>query len=130
MSECLDIFISEGKKVIAKYNGFTIETDQAISEGGDSSAPTPMALFIASLGTCTGVVIKSFCDARNIDPEGISLKQEIIRDESNFIKDINFKLSLPSHFPEKYKKALLRATNSCTVKKHILSPPNINVSYN
>ncbi len=129
MSEYLDIIISKGKKVTAKYNGFSIHTDQDVSEGGDSSAPTPMTLFIASLGTCTGVVIKSFCDARKINTDGILLKQEIVRDESKFIKDINFKLSLPAHFPDKYRKALLRATKTCTVKKHLLSPPNINISY-
>lgn len=129
MTENLEIIISEGKKIKAKYNGFTIETDQSIMDGGQNSAPTPMSLFVASLGTCTGVVVKSFCDMRGINPEGITLKQEILRDESSHITNIEFKLSLPENFPEKYKKALLRAANSCTVKKHILNPPEIKISY-
>jgi len=34
---------------------------------------------------------------------------------------------LPPDFPEKYKEAAIKAAEQCTVKKHLLKPPVINV---
>jgi hypothetical protein len=34
---------------------------------------------------------------------------------------------LPPDFPEKYKGAVIKAAESCTVKKHLASPPKIQI---
>jgi len=52
----MKIYFPHGKKVFADYGGFTIETDQAVKAGGDGSAPAPFNLFLASLGTCAGIL--------------------------------------------------------------------------
>jgi ribosomal protein S12 methylthiotransferase accessory factor len=36
-------------------------------------------------------------------------------------------LTLPTEFPEKYKAAIFRTVDLCTVKKHIMSPPEIKI---
>lgn len=130
MTEKVEIVINEGDRIKAKFDNFVIEADQGLVNKEQNLAPSPMILFITSLGTCTGVVIRSFCEARNIDLKGINLLQYIKRDEKEHITAIEFKLQLPNSFPEKYKKALLRAANSCTVKKHLASPPEINITLN
>ncbi len=43
-----------GKRVNATYKGFTIKTDQPTESDGEGSAPTPLDLFLASIGTCSG----------------------------------------------------------------------------
>ena len=55
-----------GKKVNAEFNGFTIATDQAIYAGGEGAAPEPFSLFLASIGTCAGIFVLSFCQSRGI----------------------------------------------------------------
>lgn len=123
------IELGKKKEVKVFCNGFTIKTDQKTEDGGSASFPTPVELFLASIGACTGTVIKTFCDVRKINTESIKLTQEIFRNNAdNSIIKITFKLSLPSSFPEKYKKAVLKSMNSCKVKKHLISPPEINIT--
>ena len=43
-----------GKRVDAEFGGMVIQTDQPPQGGGEGSAPTPFALFLASMGTCAG----------------------------------------------------------------------------
>jgi len=60
-----------GKKVAASFNGQTVMTDQPKEAGGDGSAPAPFELFLASLGTCAGIFVLSFCKTSpltKIDP--------------------------------------------------------------
>ena len=56
----MEIIFPEGKKVNALYRGFTIKTDQSPDNGGEGSAPTPFDLFLASIGTCTGIMFSFF----------------------------------------------------------------------
>jgi len=113
-----------GKKVDADFNGFTIHTDQAEYAGGEGSAPEPFSLFLASIGTCAGIFVLSFCQSRGIPTEGIRLVQSHFAKESGRgIGKIEIAIELPPDFPEKYKDAVISAANLCAVKKHIMEPP-------
>ena len=58
-------------KVEAYFKGYTITTDQPKDEGGDESAPSPFDLFLASIATCAGYYVLSFCQKRNISADKI-----------------------------------------------------------
>lgn len=47
--------------------------------------------------------------------------------ETKLISKIRISLKLPEGFPEKYRSAILRATDQCAVKKHLVAPPAIEV---
>ncbi len=122
------ITLGSGKKVIADFNGNTIITDQPVRAGGDGSAPSPFDLFLASIGTCAGIFVKSFCDQRNIPTEGISLTQKMDFDQNtHLISSISIEIILPPEFPEKYKDAIVNAAELCTVKRHLHNPPQMSV---
>src|SRR5207248_9604830 len=53
-----------GKRVNAELDGRPIPTDQPASVGGEGTAPEPFVLFAASIGTCAGFYLLSFCQAR------------------------------------------------------------------
>ena len=38
-----------------------------------------------------------------------------------------FNLDLPKDFPEKYKETIIRVMDQCTVKKHIVDPPEFEI---
>ena len=114
------------KRVSSTYKGFTVETDQPKDEGGDGSAPEPFDLFLSSLGTCAGVYIVYFCESRDIPTEGITMTLRFERDEkTHLIEKLHMDIHLPPEFPEKYRKAVIRAAEMCTVKRALAQPPEI-----
>ena len=120
-----------GKRVTSSYKGFTVETDQPPGEGGDGSAPEPYDLFLSSMGTCAGVYIVYFCESRSIPTEGLSMTLRFERnDTSHLVEKIAIEIHLPPGFPGKYRKAVIRAAQMCTVKRTLAHPPEIIVTTN
>jgi ribosomal protein S12 methylthiotransferase accessory factor len=119
----------DGDKVItAHLNGHTIRTDQPLDNDGGNTAPAPFDLFLASIGTCAGIYIKSFCDKRQISTEGIKIIQTMEFDNEKKTPSL-FKLDiqLPAVFPEKYKEAVINAAELCLVKKTITNLPEFQI---
>lgn len=124
----MEIFFEDGKKVNAVYNGNVIKTDQPVEAGGENSAPAPFDLFLASIGTCAGIYVKSFCMQRGIPTDDIKIIQSMEYDYGKgMIGKINLDIQLTDSFPEKYKDAVIKVANLCAVKKHLLNPPEIEV---
>ena len=118
-----------GKKVEAHFEGFTVLTDQPQEGGGEGSAPAPMDLFLTSIGTCTGFYALSFCQKHGIPTEDITLQMNVKRDENTHLAtNIIIDILVPLEFPEKYQKAVIKAAETCTVKKHLEHPPKITIS--
>jgi len=113
-----------GKRVDAHYNGRTVQTDQSVKNGGEGSAPEPFDLFFVSMATCVGIYVLEFCTTRNLNTDGLGvhLLSDFDPEQKRFPK-IGIDITLPAEFPAKYKKAIWRTANLCTVKKHILTPP-------
>lgn len=125
----VEITFEGGKIVTAHINGHEIRTDQPIKNGGTNSAPSPFDLFLASIGTCAGIYVKSFCDNRQIPTEGIRLLQTMEIDPEKKIPSVfKIEIELPSDFPDKYKDAVISAAELCLVKKTILNNPKFIVS--
>jgi ribosomal protein S12 methylthiotransferase accessory factor len=116
----IDIVFNGGKKVSALIDGFTVQTDQTTQSGGDNSAPTPFNLFIASLGTCAGIYIKSFCDQRGIDTTGVNVVMDYNYDPlQKLIVKFILRIHVPVDFPQQYEPALVKSASLCTVKRHL-----------
>ncbi len=124
----MEIVFPGGKKVNANYKGFTIKTDQPLESGGDNSAPAPFDLFLASIGTCAGIYVLSFCLQRGISTKDIKIVQRMEFDPiKRGIAGIALEIQVPSDFPEQYKEAVIRTAELCAVKKHIQDPPKFDV---
>ena len=123
------VTFSGGFKADAKYEGFTIKTDQSVSDGGSNSAPDPFSLFLASIGCCAGFYIVSFCKKRDIPYEKINLGIKSEKNEENkTFEKFWIDIKLPADFPDKYENALIRSVNLCTVKKTIQANPKFIVT--
>jgi len=113
-----------GLRVEADYKGLIIKTDQPTYEGGEGTAPAPFDLFLASLGTCAGYYVLAFCRHRKIPTEKAYVVMKTVKNpDSKLIGKISIEIHLPADFPEKYKAAVVKAADSCTVKLHIAHPP-------
>jgi ribosomal protein S12 methylthiotransferase accessory factor len=125
----MEITFDGGKVITAHINGHAIRTDQPINNGGRNSAPAPFELFLASIGTCAGIYVKSFCDNRQIPCEGIKIIQSLEFDKENKLPSIiKLEIQVPAGFPERYKSAVINAAELCLVKKTIDNQPEFQVT--
>ena len=117
-----------GAKVDAHFENYTVRTDQPAQGGGEGSAPTPFAIFLASIGTCAGIYVLGFCRQRGLPTQGIRIIQRARRDPaSGLVSEIELEIQVPPDFPEKHYESLVRSANLCAVKKHLEHPPRFNV---
>ncbi len=124
----MEITFPGGKKVNANFNGFVIKTDQPIYGGGENSAPAPFDYFLASIGTCAGIYVLSFCQQRAIAADKIKIIQKMIPNASGRgIETIALEIQLPPDFPEQYKDAVIRSADLCAVKRYLLNPPSFDI---
>jgi len=122
----MEITFPGGVQVNAQFNGFEVATDQPARNGGENSAPSPFDFFLASLGTCAGFFALRFCQQRELSTEGLRLQLTTERNaESKRLDRVEITMQLPNDFPEKYRSAIIRATDQCAVKKALLDPPEI-----
>jgi putative redox protein len=120
----MEIRFPGGALVEAEHEGFKILTDQPVKDGGTNTAPSPFDLFLVSVGTCVGHYALRFCQERGISTQDLSVSLVPERDEARkrYAK-IRIEIRLPEDFPERYRGAILRAADVCSVKRHILEPP-------
>jgi putative redox protein len=124
----MEIVFAGGKKVDAVYKGFTVKTDQSESSGGRGSAPQPFDLFLASIGTCAGIYVLSYCQNHKIDADRIKL---ILRTETDrtakLLSKVEIEIQLPLGFEERYKSALIKSAELCSVKRQFHDPPAFDI---
>ena len=126
-----DITLGVNKKVDAHYRDFTIHSDQPVASGGDNTALSPFELFLASIGMCAGFYVSAFCQSRSIATDNIKITQTVIRnDATHLVEKVMIDINLPPDFPEKYKAPVIKTAQSCSVKKFLDSPPEIQISTN
>jgi putative redox protein len=124
----MEITFDGGKVVTAHLNGHKIVTDQPLDNGGTNTAPAPYDLFLASIGTCAGIYVKSFCDQRGIPTDNMRIVQSIEFDHIKRLPGvIKLDIQVPADFPEKYKAAMINVAELCAVKKTINNPPQFEV---
>lgn len=130
----IEIGFDEGKKVTASFpGGLQMKTDQSVENGGEGAYPEPFACFLGSIGTCAGIYVLEFCNARRIPTDKVSLTQEVSFAEDDQGKrrlaKVALTVNLPPEFPERYRKAIVKAAELCSVKKAIMHPPEFVVDY-
>ena len=116
------------KKTSARVGQYEVITDQPVMAGGGGEAPSPFALFLASLASCAAIYAIFFCEKRGIPLDDIRIVQRDERDqETGRVTKITLEIVLPEEFPEKYKKALIHTVDLCAVKRTMLDPPEFEV---
>jgi ribosomal protein S12 methylthiotransferase accessory factor len=121
------VTLAGGKRVDAQVGGHLVRTDQPVQGGGEDSAPTPFALFLASMGTCAGIFVAGFCQKRGLPTEGIRIVERIHHGEDGALSGVDLDIEVPASFPEKYRDALVRVADQCSVKRAIQAQPRFEV---
>ena len=112
----------------AKFDDFTITTDQPIRYKGDGTAPSPFDYFLASSALCAAYFAKVYCLSRNIPTDDIQVSQNNILDpENRYNQTFQIHVELPSSISERDRTGILRSIDRCTVKKVIQQSPTFNI---
>lgn len=115
----MKITFEGNKKVKVRVKNFDVWTDQPVEHGGDASAPTPIDLFLASLGSCCGVFVLHFLKQHSL-PENVYLTLDPIWNINDYvIEKINVTIHTPADFPPKYENALIEVAKRCLVARHV-----------
>ncbi len=124
----ITITLPGGRRVDAQVGAHLVHTDQSREDGGEGTAPTPFQLFLAAIGTCAGIYVQGFCAKRDIPTEGIRIVERPSVDEKKTLVRVELEVQLPPTFPEKYRDALLRTVEQCSVKRSIHAQPEFQVA--
>jgi putative redox protein len=124
----LIVKFGDGLKLDVEYKGFVVKTDQPVRDGGGGTAPAPFDYFLVSLAACAGFYALAFCRERKISTEGLAMTMTAEKGEvSRLIDKVTIAVVLPNGFPEKYKFAVVKAIDHCTVKANILQAPKFEI---
>ena len=125
----IEVELLEGQQLKASFGDHEIISDQSVNAGGNASHPEPFDYFLASMPLCAAFYMRKFCQQRDISTEGLKVVQNNENiGEDHYKKHISLSVTLPIGFPDKYKKALLAAANTCTVKKVIQAMPEFDIT--
>ena len=71
-----------GVKFAAQIRQHTLMVDQPARGGGEDSAPMPLELLGASLGTCVALYVQQFCQTRSLPYAGMRVEVDPVRGQS------------------------------------------------
>lgn len=118
----------ENLRLEAKFDDFTVITDQPIRYKGDGSAPSPFDYFLASSALCAAYFVRVYCLARDIPTEDIRLSQNnIIDPENRYKQTFQIEVELPESISDRHREGILRSIDRCTVKKVVQENPDFNI---
>jgi putative redox protein len=101
-----------GLRFAAQIRGHRLTVDQPRSGGGEDSAPMPLELLGASLGTCVALYVQQFCHARNLPHGGMRVEVEPHGAQGR-IGRFDVRVVLPEPLPPQYATLLERVARSC-----------------
>lgn len=116
-----------GRRIDAQVGRHLVRTDQPASNGGEDTAPSPFETFLAAIGTCAGIFVQGFCQKRGLPTEGIRIRQQVRYGEDGVLTGVDLDIEVPPAFPDKYREALVRVADQCSVKKAIQAQPRFQV---
>lgn len=117
-----------GARFTADIRGHKVTVDQPEKGGGDDSAPMPLELLPTSLGTCVALYVQRFLATRALDASGLTVEVTSVgAPNPNRIARFGIEVKIPGGVPEKYRDAIRRAAESCTVHHTLTHAPEIAV---
>lgn len=118
-----------GMRFTADIRGHKITVDQPPKGGGDDSAPMPLELLPTALGTCVALYVQQFLVTRGLDATGMTVEIGAMgAPNPNRIGRFNVDVKIPGGVPEKYRDAVKRAAEGCTVHHTLTNHPEIAVT--
>ena len=104
--------------------------DQTINGGGTDSAPTPIELLGAALGSCIAYYVHQFFHSRGLpaDDIAVSVVQTSASNPSR-VESFEVNVRLPANVPEQYMPLLHRVIDACPAHNTLAPGASIRVIF-
>ena len=117
-----------GKAFNISIRQHQILADAAPDDGGEDGGPRSADLFVASLGSCVGMIVVTYCKAHDLPYEGMEVDCAFdLADDPIRIASVAIDVTMPADFPESRRKALLRVAEACPIHNTLHQPPEVSV---
>jgi ribosomal protein S12 methylthiotransferase accessory factor len=118
-----------GVRFAAQVRSHRVFVDQPVHSGGDDTAPSPIELLGASLGTCIALYVKQFCLVRGLPYEGMRVEVETVAAANpNRIGRFIARVVLPIELPRQYADMIERVVRSCPAHNTLARGAEMTVS--
>lgn len=116
-----------GVKFAADIRGHTVMVDQPAGGGGEDSAPMPLELLGAALGTCVALYVQQFCHARGLNHEGMRVEVDPHGAQGRVGK-YEVRVVLKEPVPAQYAALLERVAKSCPAHNTLVHGAEVGVT--
>ena len=117
-----------GLRFASQIRTHRIVTDQSVRAGGDDSAPSPLELVSAALGSCIAVYVQKFFESRGLQHGGLRIEVTPRNESSpNRIAEMAVRVCLGTELPPHTMEMLERVVRSCPVHNTLAHGVDISV---
>jgi uncharacterized OsmC-like protein len=118
-----------GERYEIAVRDHTVTVDQPVNAGGEDLAPTPTALFVASLASCVAFYAGRYLSRHGLSRQGlgVAVRYRMAVDRPARVTDIHVDVHVPDGLPEQRWPALKAVVEHCTVHNSLTTPPAISI---
>nr|MDT0660407.1 OsmC family protein [Micromonospora sp. DSM 115978] len=108
--------------------GHSFAVDQPVPDGTEAG-PTPVEIFVASLGACAGYYAGRFLRANGLPADGLRVRCEwaMRAGQPARVGRVRLAISTPGALAPELRDPLLAAVDTCTVTNSLRQPPRLEV---
>jgi uncharacterized OsmC-like protein len=119
----------KGLSFAAQIREHRLITDQSTHAGGEDTAPSPMELVSAALGSCIALYVHQFCVSRGLSHDGMRI-EVTPRNVANphRIGELSVAVCLPGTLSPHTMEMLERVVRSCPVHNTLAHGAAVSVS--
>lgn len=130
MREPIIVTHDGGVRFGAQIRSHRVVVDQPHRAGGEDTAPMPIELMGASLGTCIAFYVQQFLHARKIPTDGLRVEVRQHNERNpNRVGAFDVRVVLPPAIPTEYLEMLERVARSCPVHSTFTEGADVNVAF-
>jgi putative redox protein len=118
-----------GLRFASQIRTHRIVTDQSERAGGEDSAPSPLELVSAALGSCVAVYVHQFLVSRRLPHGGVRIEVTPRNAAGpNRIAELAVRVCLPGELPPSTMEMLERVVRSCPVHNTLSMGAEVSVA--
>lgn len=103
--------------------GHFIYADEPTELGGTDEGMTPVALLLASLGSCTAITLRMYADRKNMALDSIKIHLTLVEPTSDVMTtNITLKIEFGGNLNTEELTRLLQIADKCPVHKMLTNP--------
>lgn len=117
----------ENYRTEIRGDGHVLISDEPIELGGANSGMNPVLLFLASLGSCTAITLKMYCQRKNwiVDTIIVNLSMNVVKSDLQQTSYVDRHIQVTGDISDENKKRLLNIADQCPLHKIMSNPISI-----